>query len=234
MKTIAGVLFCALGSIAHAQSDEILFCDEQHPNYASCQRQLERQKQAKVECYNRDAEDLARVEALRARCQAAVNASRNSQSPAAGFAAAHLGLAVCAQSERAVKDRQRYEALRSQDPELAAKELEAQRIARETRRRNVQKATPSAALGRAKGSQSGATNHSCSSDFSCGIGYRCVKRPYETAGACMQEVDSAGLPTYGTPRASSLDIRTRRQCDFDIECPLGFTCDATYKACVKR
>jgi len=53
-----------------------------------------------------------------------------------GFFGAQSGIAYCSQYERAAKDRQRYEALRSQDPAAAAKELEAQRLAREERRRN--------------------------------------------------------------------------------------------------
>lgn len=44
--------------------------------------------------------------------------------------------AADAEAAREVKDRQRYEALRRQDPAAAVKELEAQRLAREERRRN--------------------------------------------------------------------------------------------------
>jgi len=90
-----------------------------------------------------DAEDLARVEGLRAQCEAAgaVSASRtgrtaNGLPDVGGFFGAQSGIAYCSQYERAAKDRQRYEALRSQDPAAAAKELEAQRLAREERRRN--------------------------------------------------------------------------------------------------
>jgi len=93
-----------------------------------------------------DAEDLARVENLRANCDAAGAAVERSRQQNAvsgsrlpnlgGFAAAQLGIGYCSQYERAVKDRQRYEALRSEDPAAAVKELEAQRLAREERRRN--------------------------------------------------------------------------------------------------
>lgn len=79
-----------------------------------------------------DAEDLARVENLRAQCDAAGAAANRT----GGFVAARLAIPICMQSERAVKDRLRYEALRSQDPAAAAKELEVQRTAREERRRN--------------------------------------------------------------------------------------------------
>ncbi len=83
-----------------------------------------------------DAEDLARVESLRARCNAAGVAANRSSNAAGNFMAAQLAIPICTQSERAVKDRLRYEALRSQDPAAAARELEVQRAAREERRRN--------------------------------------------------------------------------------------------------
>jgi len=84
-----------------------------------------------------DAEDLARVENLRAQCNAAgAGANRGGNNAAGNFMAAQLAIPICTQSERAVKDRLRYEALRSQDPVAATKELEAQRVAREERQRN--------------------------------------------------------------------------------------------------
>ena len=83
-----------------------------------------------------DGDDLARIKELRARCDAAEAASNNSRTPVGGFAAATLGIAACGAYERAAKDRQRYEVLRAQNPAWGAKELEAQRAAREERRRN--------------------------------------------------------------------------------------------------
>jgi hypothetical protein len=29
----------------------------------------------------------------------------------------------------------------------------------------------------------------CNSDYSCGVGYACVKEPYKTRGECMKTVD---------------------------------------------
>jgi len=83
-----------------------------------------------------DAEDLARVENLRAQCDAITASNKKHAGNIAGFPLALHGIRICTVSERAVKDRLRYEALRSQDPAAAAKELEAQRAAREERRRN--------------------------------------------------------------------------------------------------
>lgn len=74
-----------------------------------------------------DAEDLARVEKLRAQCDAAGAAANRSSNAAGNFVAAQLGIAYCTQYERALKNRQRFEAMRSVDPAAAAKELEAQR-----------------------------------------------------------------------------------------------------------
>lgn len=182
-----------------------------------------------------DTEDLARVESLRAQCNAAGAAAARSTSAMGKFAAAQLGIGYCSKYERAAKDRRRYEALRSQDPVAAAKELEAQRLAREERRRdaaiNAQRQAKGAVVG---GSQDITNSNGCSSDFSCGIGFRCVKRAFETSGVCMREVDSMGLPTYGTPRSSSIDVKTKNQCMFSTDCPIGFACDPTYGACVKQ
>lgn len=180
-----------------------------------------------------DTEDLARVESLRDQCNAAGAAAKGSTSAMGKFAAAQLGIGYCSKYERAAKDRQRYEALRSQDPVAAAKELEAQRLAREERRRGA--AINAQGKKTMAGTPQDTTNsNGCSSDFGCGIGYRCVKHAFEISGTCMQEVDSMGLPTYGTPRSSSLDVKTKNQCMFSTDCPIGFACDPTYGACVKQ
>lgn len=100
---------------------------------------------------------------------------------------------------------------------------------------NAQRVAPPSAQRQTKRPQTGATNsNGCSSDVSCEIGYRCVKPLYEARGTCMQAVNSTGLPTYGTRQSSGFDINTKNQCNFDLDCPMGFACDATYKACVKR
>lgn len=102
-----------------------------------------------------DAEDLARVESLRGRCNAAGAAANRSGNAAGNFMAAQLAIPICTQSERAVKDRLRYEALRSQDPAAAARELEVQRAAREARQHNAQRITSSAAHPQTKRSEAG-------------------------------------------------------------------------------
>lgn len=76
--------------------------------------------------------------------------------------------------------------------------------------------------------------YACMSDFDCGIGKRCVKAPYNTNGVCMQSVDSYGTPQYNLPSLDSMNIKTKGECNFDVDCPIGFYCDGAYKVCVKR
>lgn len=77
-------------------------------------------------------------------------------------------------------------------------------------------------------------NNGCSSDFSCGVGKKCVKAPYSNNGVCMTTVDEYGTRTYGTPSTDSIGVRTSGSCSFDVDCPIGFRCDSRYKACVKK
>lgn len=74
---------------------------------------------------------------------------------------------------------------------------------------------------------------SCSSDYSCGIGHSCVKKPFSSTGVCLKAVDSYGLPTYKMPDSDSINIKTEGSCMFNTDCPIGFRCDSTLKACVK-
>lgn len=81
-----------------------------------------------------------------------------------------------------------------------------------------------------------ATDSSCTSDFSCGSGSRCVKAPLASTGTCMRTVDQYGNQQYNTPQAGSVNpnMNTMGQCQFDTNCPIGFSCDMTYKVCVKQ
>ena len=76
-------------------------------------------------------------------------------------------------------------------------------------------------------------DNSCSSDYSCGIGYSCVKKPFSSTGVCLKSVDSYGTPTYKMPDPNSIEIKTEGSCTFTTDCPIGFRCDSTLKACVK-
>ena len=75
---------------------------------------------------------------------------------------------------------------------------------------------------------------SCFSDFDCGIGYKCVKAPFQTSGTCMKSVDEFGVPKYDLPRVESIFPRTEGDFDFDIDCPIGFYCDRYFKVCIKK
>jgi hypothetical protein len=76
----------------------------------------------------------------------------------------------------------------------------------------------------------------CSSDFSCGIGYKCVKAPLQSSGVCMKTVDEYGTRQYNLPDPNSVgpNMNLGGQCDFNTDCPIGFRCDRRLKACIKR
>jgi hypothetical protein len=74
----------------------------------------------------------------------------------------------------------------------------------------------------------------CYSDFDCGIGYKCVKAPFESEGTCMKSVDEYGIPQYNSSSTDSIGPKTEGGCEFDSDCPIGFRCDSYYKECVKQ
>ena len=82
---------------------------------------------------------------------------------------------------------------------------------------------------------SSSSSNNCTSDFSCGIGKKCVKKPGSYAGICMATVDQYGTKTYSTPSSSSAKRRDRSssECTSNLDCPIGFKCDREYKVCVK-
>ena len=74
----------------------------------------------------------------------------------------------------------------------------------------------------------------CSSDFSCGFGEQCVKAPYKMRGQCMKTVNEYGVKTYQRPRTGSVySGDSQGQCRFNTDCPIGFKCDRSLKACVR-
>ena len=85
-------------------------------------------------------------------------------------------------------------------------------------------------------SSSGLSSSSgCTSDFSCGIGSKCVKEPYDYKGVCMKSVDRYGIQKFTMPSSDSIGLRDNDSgCRFLTDCPIGFECDTNYKVCVKR
>lgn len=73
----------------------------------------------------------------------------------------------------------------------------------------------------------------CTSDYSCGTGYSCVKQPYRNSGVCMRSVDENGLRSYRAPSVESFGPNTNAQCSGSADCPTGFRCDLRYQACVR-
>ncbi|MCX7770761.1 MAG: hypothetical protein N2202_06730 [Proteobacteria bacterium] len=74
----------------------------------------------------------------------------------------------------------------------------------------------------------------CFSDIDCGIGFRCVKAPYNSTGTCMKNVNEFSIQQYEVPRLESLYPKYSGDCSFDTDCPIGFYCHPYYKACIKR
>jgi len=75
----------------------------------------------------------------------------------------------------------------------------------------------------------------CSSDFVCGIGYKCVKSNYSGAGFCAKAVNSYGNQTFDLPDLDSVFVKTPNvgDCKFNLDCPVGFSCDRDSGACLK-
>ena len=84
------------------------------------------------------------------------------------------------------------------------------------------------------GSSSYSGSGSCSSDFSCGSGKKCVKKLGQATGVCMTSTNSYGVKTYSAPSTSSiLPNNNGGGCRYNTDCPVGFRCDISYRACVK-
>jgi hypothetical protein len=66
----------------------------------------------------------------------------------------------------------------------------------------------------------------CTSDYSCGVGYTCLKEMYSSKGVCAKAVDSYGTPTYRMPSNDSIGVKTddSDMCSFSTDCPIGFKC----------
>src|SRR5581483_11738791 len=77
----------------------------------------------------------------------------------------------------------------------------------------------------------------CTSDFSCGVGRRCVKPNFSTSGTCMNVVNQVGVQQFTTmPSLDSVGPKmpVSTDCHFDTDCPVLFRCDARSGACLKR
>ena len=76
----------------------------------------------------------------------------------------------------------------------------------------------------------------CTSDYNCGVGYKCVKAPLKNRGVCMKSVNEFGVKQFNMPDSNSVgpNLDLDGQCTFDTDCPIGFKCDPKYKACIKR
>lgn len=75
----------------------------------------------------------------------------------------------------------------------------------------------------------------CSSDFSCGVGAKCVKANYSGIGHCATAVTAYGGRIYDMLDMSSIFVKipTDADCHGVSDCPLGFQCDTDSGACVR-
>lgn len=67
---------------------------------------------------------------------------------------------------------------------------------------------------------------SCSSDYSCGGGEKCLKQQYQMNGTCAKSVNEFGTPTYSMPSTDSVGpkMNDTDMCSFDTDCSIGFHC----------
>lgn len=80
----------------------------------------------------------------------------------------------------------------------------------------------------------GSTNsNNCHSSTECGIGSQCVKKPNSTEGVCMSKVDRYGSQSYDVPNVDSTSFG-KESCSFNTDCPVGFSCDSSYKVCIRN
>ena len=90
-------------------------------------------------------------------------------------------------------------------------------------------------LNQGTATSSNSSAKSCSSDYSCGIGKLCVKKPYASSGICMTSVNEYGMKTYPNKSTDSIYMgTTNKSCQYITDCPVSFTCDRTYNVCIKN
>jgi hypothetical protein len=78
-----------------------------------------------------------------------------------------------------------------------------------------------------------AAGNTCTSDFSCGVGYECVKPTYSSSGTCMKSVNEYGNPNYQAPKLESIGSNMSSGCRLAQDCPMGFQCDSKSGRCLR-
>lgn len=74
----------------------------------------------------------------------------------------------------------------------------------------------------------------CTSDFSCGVGNKCVNNYYTSTGVCMKAVNAYGGPSYELPDLDSVgpNMPSKKSCTLGA-CPAGFRCDLNSGVCIR-
>lgn len=70
---------------------------------------------------------------------------------------------------------------------------------------------------------SSSSDSGCTSDYSCGVGYKCVKPQYNSEGICMKSVDSNDIQQFNSPQ-NNVGPNMNKQCTFNTDCAIGFSC----------
>lgn len=77
----------------------------------------------------------------------------------------------------------------------------------------------------------------CSSDFACNYGQKCVKQQFQMNGICADVTDEFGNKTYDyQPDTNSVEPGNPSQCQFDTDCAIGWKCikgRGLYGTCMK-
>lgn len=75
---------------------------------------------------------------------------------------------------------------------------------------------------------------SCTSDYSCGVGRKCIKSNYSTSGFCATTVDNYGMRKFNMPELDSFGVKRPEvtDCKYDSDCPVGFRCNQKSGACL--
>lgn len=73
----------------------------------------------------------------------------------------------------------------------------------------------------------------CSSDFDCGMGYKCAKGSYQSAGVCVQVERSYGVPDVTRmPKTDSVLPNTNPPKAYQ-SCPPGYNWSYDLQMCIR-
>ena len=72
--------------------------------------------------------------------------------------------------------------------------------------------------------QAAFASNTCTSDFNCSFGSKCLKDFGKIEGVCAEVVNQYGQKTYQMPQTESVQVGKGGNCSFDTDCSIGFEC----------